>query len=253
MLVAALAAGDLAGTDRDQAIDLTRACADCSRLHDDLLAIARATAATPPPYAMPARDLRLTPADAARLRPGGWRRIAAPFGGFRGGFGRPLGVGLATLGVLGLLVGNIQLPARGAASPEIGRSSTTSVAAQDTSKNGSSPTEMSVQGAAGAAPAASATPAASMAAAPAPDASPSDAAVALRPVSPVMASSGGADALASSAPESEATRLQATIDESARETGSTSLPSLLQVASILAIVAGLAVLAVASIRSRRRT
>jgi hypothetical protein len=62
------------------------------------------------------RDFRLTAEDAARLRPGspiarlgtrlGWR------GRLRHGvatFGRPLGAGLATLGVAGLLIGSLTL------------------------------------------------------------------------------------------------------------------------------------------------
>ena len=92
MLVAALAAGDLAGTDRDQAIALTTSCAECAALHDDLVAIARATATVPPPIR--ARRPRLPahagagrepPADglaALRAAPA----VAAPFT-------RPLGVG----------------------------------------------------------------------------------------------------------------------------------------------------------------
>jgi hypothetical protein len=109
MLVAALAADDLAGTDRDQAIALTRSCPECATLHDDLLALARATAATPPPIATRPRDFRLTPADAARLRPSGWRRLVAAASSSRTIFSRPIGAGLATLGLVGLLIGNVQL------------------------------------------------------------------------------------------------------------------------------------------------
>jgi hypothetical protein len=109
LLVAALAADDLAGTDRDQAIALTRSCADCATLHDDLLVLARATAAALPPFPTPSRDFRLTPADAARLRPSGWRRLVAALSAPRSAVTRPLGVGLATLGLVGLLIGNVQL------------------------------------------------------------------------------------------------------------------------------------------------
>src|SRR5207249_3152736 len=77
MLVAALAAGDLAGIDRDQAIALIRTCGDCAQLRDDLRAIARATATAPPPIPAPSRDYRVTPSDARRLRPAVWRRVAA--------------------------------------------------------------------------------------------------------------------------------------------------------------------------------
>ena len=107
MLVAALAAGDLAGTDRDQAIALTASCAECAALHDDLVAIARATASVPPPIRSAGRDFRLTPEQAASLRPTGWRRFV-PAGG-RGAFTRPLGVALATFGIAGILIGTLSL------------------------------------------------------------------------------------------------------------------------------------------------
>ncbi len=116
MLVAALAAGDLAATDRDQAIALTATCTDCATLRDDLIAIARATATVPPPITASGLDFRLTPADAARLRPGGWRRFVAAFSAPRAAFTRPLGVGLTTLGLVGLLIGNVQLTPGGTAS-----------------------------------------------------------------------------------------------------------------------------------------
>src|SRR3954451_12224995 len=77
LLVAALAAGDTSGTDRDRALDLTRSCAACAELHDDLVAIARATASVPPPIADRPRDFQLTPADAARL-PAAAGRCGAP-------------------------------------------------------------------------------------------------------------------------------------------------------------------------------
>ena len=118
MLVAALAAGDLAATDRDQAIALTASCADCATLRDDLIAITRATASIPPPIAASGRDFRLTPTDAARLRPGGWRRLVAAFSAPRTTFTRPLGVGLTTLGLVGLLIGNVQITPGGTASTD---------------------------------------------------------------------------------------------------------------------------------------
>jgi hypothetical protein len=105
LLVAALAAGDLAATDRDHALALTRSCAACAELHDDLLAIARATAAVPPIAARP-RDFRLSPGDAARLRPSGLRGLLDRLAGARRAVTRPLGAGLATIGLVGLLVGN---------------------------------------------------------------------------------------------------------------------------------------------------
>jgi hypothetical protein len=108
MLVAALAAGDLAGTERDQAIALTQSCASCASLHADLLAIARATAAVPPPIAAPRRDFRLSPAQAESLRRTGWRRLV-PSIPLRTATTRRLGVGLATIGLAGLLIGNVPL------------------------------------------------------------------------------------------------------------------------------------------------
>jgi len=116
MLIAALAAGDLTGSERERAIALTRSCAECATLHDDLLALARATAAAPPPIAIRPRDFTLTPADAARLRPAGWRRLVGAVSSWRSVASRPLGVGLATLGLVGLLVGNISLSFGSAAS-----------------------------------------------------------------------------------------------------------------------------------------
>ena len=107
--MAALAADDLAGTDRDQALELTRTCADCALLHDDLRALARATASAPPPVANHQRDFRLTPGDAARLRPAGWRRLVNVLSRPPSGLTRTLGVGLASLGLAGLLIGNVQI------------------------------------------------------------------------------------------------------------------------------------------------
>ena len=108
MLVAALAAGDLAGTDRDQAIALTQSCASCASLHADLQAIARATAALPPPIAAAPRDFRLSAGQAASLRRTGWRRLV-PSIPLRTATTRRLGVGLATIGLAGLLIGNVPL------------------------------------------------------------------------------------------------------------------------------------------------
>ena len=115
MLIAALAAGDLFGADRDRATALTQSCADCHALHDDLVAIARATNAVPPPISAAQRDFRLTPADARRLRPAGWRRIGEWIDVARAPFTRPAGITLATLGLVGLLVGNIHLGLGGSA------------------------------------------------------------------------------------------------------------------------------------------
>jgi hypothetical protein len=116
LLVASLAAGDLAGADRDHAAAQIASCPDCATVHDDLIAIARATAVLPPVVAP--RDFRLSPEQAAALRPVGWRRLVAAIGGSRPLMSRQLGIGLATIGLAGLLVSTlpgIQLGNRAAA------------------------------------------------------------------------------------------------------------------------------------------
>ena len=86
ILVVSLASGDLATADRDfaTATSLVERCAECAQLHDDVLAVARATKALPP--AVRTRDFRISPEQAAKLSPAGWRRfvagLAAPGGLF---------------------------------------------------------------------------------------------------------------------------------------------------------------------------
>jgi hypothetical protein len=131
LLVASLAAGDLSGTDRDLATSLVDDCAECRALHDDLISIARATAALP--SAARPRDFRLSPEQAARLRPSGWRGLIAAFASPRLALTRQLGVGLTTLGLAGLLFSALpSLPlgmsggAAAPAGPEFMSSDTTS-------------------------------------------------------------------------------------------------------------------------------
>ena len=116
MLVAALAADDLAGTDRDQALGLIGSCSDCAALHDDLQAIARATATVPPPLSGLTRDFRITPEQAGRLKPKAWRRILRGLA-IPPAIAAPLGVGLATFGLFGLLIGNLSLGGSAASAP----------------------------------------------------------------------------------------------------------------------------------------
>ena len=98
-LVAALAAGDLEPIARTEAEALVATCDDCAELFADLKVIAAATAALPD---VPrTRDFRITAADAARLRPRGWRALVDAIGGARAGFTRPLAAGLTTLGLVG--------------------------------------------------------------------------------------------------------------------------------------------------------
>jgi len=84
---------------------LQAACPDCLALHADLVLLAAAL----PDAAVPARprDFTLSAADAARLRPAGWRRWLAAIGTSRDAVSRPLAIGLTTLGLAGLLVASI--------------------------------------------------------------------------------------------------------------------------------------------------
>src|SRR4051794_25019307 len=136
MLVAAFAADDLAGTERDQAIALTRTCPECATLHADLVAIARATATLPPPIAPSGLDFRLSPQQAARLRRTGWRAFI-PSVSPGSVLTRPLGVGLATFGLIGLLVGNLGFGSLGgsAASAPFGAAGATSAPADSLSRD----------------------------------------------------------------------------------------------------------------------
>jgi hypothetical protein len=120
-LVAAHAAGETAGAEIVRAEELVESCDRCLELARDLREItlqiqslpdaARAAATQPPEL-----DFRLTPEQASRLRPGApvvrlSHGLAAAFASF----GRPLGASMATLGVVGLLVGAATLPPGGAA------------------------------------------------------------------------------------------------------------------------------------------
>src|SRR5215218_915667 len=88
-LVAAFAAGDATGPALDAATTLVASCATCAQLHHDLRAIAAAMPAVPGPART--RDFRITPEQAARLRPTGIRGILAAFGSAPLPLRRPLG------------------------------------------------------------------------------------------------------------------------------------------------------------------
>lgn len=104
VLISALAAreADLTPDERSTARMLVADCAECRDLLADLLTLATAI----PAAAIPTRprDFTLTAADAARLRPAGWRRLIGFFGSAGDRFTRPLAVGLTTMGLVGLLV-----------------------------------------------------------------------------------------------------------------------------------------------------
>jgi hypothetical protein len=116
LLISALAAGDLAGEEQAAATELVHHCTECRTLHDDLLALSSATSLLP--AAARRREFTISPQQAARLRPTGWRGAIAAFAAPRMAFTRSLGVGLTTLGLAGLLVtsfGSFSLGLAGAA------------------------------------------------------------------------------------------------------------------------------------------
>ena len=110
-LVAMWAAGEATGVDLDRAERLLDACDLCVGTARDLRAITLELQSIPAVDAAGAlppapRDFRLTPEQAARLRPSAplvrWTdRVVAGVAAF----GRPVGASLATLGLVGLLVG----------------------------------------------------------------------------------------------------------------------------------------------------
>jgi hypothetical protein len=105
LLIVAFASGDASGEDAATAAGLVASCASCRRLLDDIGAIAAATAELPAPERP--RDFRLTDADAARLGRTGWRRLLGPLAGPRLRFAGSLGGALVTLGLAGLLVATV--------------------------------------------------------------------------------------------------------------------------------------------------
>jgi len=119
-LIAAFAAGDVDDpADAARAQSFVERCPTCRDLHRDLQAITEAirasgSAAERADTLAAPRDFRLTGDDAARLRPTspatrlavrlGWRsRVSLGIAAF----GRPVGAAMATLGVVGLLVGSL--------------------------------------------------------------------------------------------------------------------------------------------------
>src|SRR5690349_20300574 len=114
-VVAAYAVDGEGAEDAARAKSLIERCPTCRDLHADLVSIGATiraagsaeavAAARPAPH-----DFRLTPLDAARLRPGNTlQRVAARLAAGAAMFGRPVGASLAALGLVGLLVGTVGL------------------------------------------------------------------------------------------------------------------------------------------------
>ena len=106
-LVARVVAGDGSASDVRTAEAQVAGCDECAGLEVDLRAIAAATRALGPSSA-PARaprDFRITAADAARLRPRGFRGLLQDIGFRRGLVPAGVGSGLLAIGFVGLLVG----------------------------------------------------------------------------------------------------------------------------------------------------
>lgn len=103
-LIAALAARTpaLSESQTVAANDRLASCDECTAVLADLVALQMALPTTPTPSRP--RDFSLMPADAARLRRGGWRRFLALIGSGRDNVTRPLAVGFTSLGVAGLLI-----------------------------------------------------------------------------------------------------------------------------------------------------
>jgi hypothetical protein len=107
-LIAAYASGDATGPQLEHASALVASCGDCAALHQDLRSIAAAMPELPAPART--RDFRLTPEQAAELRPTGIRGLLATLSGPRFSFATPVGTGLAALGIVGVLVASGGLP-----------------------------------------------------------------------------------------------------------------------------------------------
>ncbi len=103
-LIAALAARtpDLTDVQMVTAHDQLASCDPCTTLLADLVALQTALPTTSTPVRP--RDFTLTPADAARLHRGGWRRLLGLIGSGRDNVTRPLAVGFTSLGMAGLLL-----------------------------------------------------------------------------------------------------------------------------------------------------
>lgn len=115
VLLAAIADRDLDPVTRETVARMIAACGQCAAIAEDLRLLAIGLADLPPSLPAP-RDMRLTEADAARLRRGGpWRSILRPFGARGLPALRPLAGALTALGLAGLLLSTVPLGLPGSA------------------------------------------------------------------------------------------------------------------------------------------
>lgn len=121
-LIAAYAVDGDAADDPARARALIERCTTCRDLHADLVAIGGTIRAQATARAGSApRDYRLTASDAVRLRGGSTlQRWAALFLDGLATFGRPVGASLATLGIVGVMVGALTLGQLGLVSTNVG-------------------------------------------------------------------------------------------------------------------------------------
>jgi len=111
LLIAAHAAGDLAGHDEARAETLVASCAECAALAGDLRAIQRLTATVGTPSRP--RDFRLTVTDAQRLGAQRDHSVRLALRRPRFQLAQPAAAGVTMLGLAGLLVATIPWPGAG--------------------------------------------------------------------------------------------------------------------------------------------
>lgn len=104
LLIASYAAGDVAGEDVVRAEALVAGCEDCRLLALDLRSIASATRDLGGWHATAARDFRISPEEAERARRLPLIRRLSTRLGLGDAVIRPAGLGLAALGLVGILV-----------------------------------------------------------------------------------------------------------------------------------------------------
>ena len=115
VLLAAVADRDQDPATRETVERMIAGCGECAAIAEDLRLLAAGLADLPPSLPAP-RDMRITEAQAARLRRGGlWRVILRPFGAAGLPGLRPLAGAMTALGLVGLLLANVPLALPGSA------------------------------------------------------------------------------------------------------------------------------------------